>query len=80
LGDKVVDVLNAVNSVGGDLIQDIDLFDMYEGGEIPRGKKNLAFHIIYQSDERTLTDKEVDKIHDKIVREASKRRGWEVRK
>ena len=80
LGDRVTDVLNAINSVEGDLIQDIDLFDMYEGGEIPRGKKNLAFHIVYQADDRTLTDKEVDKIHDKIIREISKRRGWDVRK
>jgi phenylalanyl-tRNA synthetase beta chain len=53
---------------------------MYEGGEMPRNKKNLAFHIVYQSDERTLTDKEVDKIHNRIVREVSKRMGWEVRK
>ncbi len=80
LGDRVADVLNAINSVGGDLIQGVDLFDMYEGGEIPRNKKNLAFHIVYQADDRTLTDKEVDKIHNKIIREASKRRGWEVRK
>lgn len=79
-GDRVVDVLNVINSVGGELVRDVDLFDMYEGGEIPQNKKNLAFHIIYQSDERTLTDKEVDKIHNRIVREANKRMGWEVRK
>jgi len=79
-GDRVADVLNVINSVGGELVRDVDLFDMYEGGEMPRNKKNLAFHIVYQSDERTLTDKEVDKIHNRIVREVSKRMGWEVRK
>lgn len=79
-GDRVIDVLNVINSVGGELVRDVDLFDMYEGGEMPRNKKNLAFHIVYQSDERTLTDGEVDKIHNRIVREISKRMGWEVRK
>ena len=79
-GDRVVDVLNVINSVGGELVRDVDLFDMYEGGEMPRDKKNLAFHIVYQSDERTLTDKEIDKIHNRIVREVSKKMGWEVRK
>jgi len=77
--DRVNDVLNVIETAGGELISDVDLFDMYEGDEIPEGKKNLAFHIIYQSDERTLTDKEVDEIHNRITKEIS-RRGWEVRK
>jgi phenylalanyl-tRNA synthetase beta chain len=80
LGDRVVDVLNVINSVGGELVRDVDLFDMYEGGELPRAKKNLAFHIVYQSDEKTLIDEEVDKVHNRIVKEVSKGRGWEVRK
>jgi len=80
LNDRVNSVLNVMESAGGDLVQDIDLFDMYEGEEIPEGKKNLAFHIIYQSQNRTLTDKEVDEIHDRIVKALERRRGWEVRK
>ncbi len=77
--DKTVDVLNLINSAGGKLIQDIDLFDIYQGAEIPQGKKNLAFHIIYQSHQRTLTDKEVDKVHKKIIKELNKKAGWRVR-
>jgi len=79
LGDRVADVLNVINSAGSELVQDVDLFDMYEGRELPRGKKNLAFHIVYQVKDRTLTDKEVDRIHKKIIRALEKRRGWEVR-
>ena len=77
--DKVADVLNVIEIEGGELVRDVDLFDMYEGEEIPDGKKNLAFHIIYQSDERTLRDEEINKIQKKIVKELEKR-GWEVRK
>ena len=42
------------------------LFDLYRGESIPVGKKSLAYALIYQSDERTLVDKEVDKAHKKI--------------
>ncbi len=80
LNERVVNVLNVINSAGGELVQDVDLFDMYEGEEIPEGKKNLAFHIIYQAKDRTLTDEEVDKIHAGIVKALGRRMGWEVRK
>jgi phenylalanyl-tRNA synthetase beta chain len=79
-GDKVADVLNVINDAGGELVRDVDLFDMYEGEEIPRGKKNLAFHIIFQSDEKTLKDQEVDKIQKRIIKALERKRGWEVRK
>ena len=78
-GDRVVNVLNIINDVGGPLIKDVDLFDMYEGDKIPQGKKNLAFHIIYQSNKRTLKDKEVDEIQNRIIKEIKKSKGWEVR-
>lgn len=78
--DRVGDVLNVIEIAGGDLVQDVDLFDMYEGEEIPGGKKNLAFHIIYQSYEKTLKDEEVDKIQRKIIRELEKNEDWRVRK
>jgi phenylalanyl-tRNA synthetase beta chain len=77
---KVVEVLNKINAVGGALIRDIDLFDIYEGEELPEGKKNLAFHIIYQAENRTLSSKEIDRIQNKIIRELEKDPEWEVRK
>jgi len=49
-GTKVVEVLNLINRVGGFLVRDIDLFDIYKGENIPDSKKNLAFHIVFQSD------------------------------
>lgn len=79
-GTKVVEVMNLIHSAGGSLIRDIDLFDMYEGKNIPDGKKNLAFHIIYQSDERTLTDKEVNQIQEKVMETLEDEGGWEVRR
>ncbi|TMQ33180.1 MAG: hypothetical protein E6K70_14495, partial [Planctomycetota bacterium] len=48
------------------ILRDVRLFDLYRGESIPVGKKSLAYALIYQSDERTLVDKEVDKAHKKI--------------
>ncbi len=76
---KAVDVLNKISAAGGSLIRDINLFDVYEGAELPRGKKSLAFHIIYQAEDRTLTAKEIDKIQNKIVEALKFEAGWEVR-
>jgi len=77
---KVVDVLNKINASGGPLVRDVDLFDIYEGEELPEGKKNLAFHIIYQAEDRTLSAEEIDKIHQKIIESLEKDPEWEVRK
>ena len=77
---RVEEVLNKIHAAGGSLIRDIDLFDIYEGERIPRGKKNLAFHLIYQAEDRTLTAKEIDEIQNKIIQSLEKEIEWEVRK
>ena len=61
-------------------MEDVDLFDVYEGREIPEGEKNLAFRLVFQSYERTLTDKEVNGYMEKIVKEIEKNPDWEIRK
>ena len=79
-GVLVEDVLNRINTVGGKVVRDVDLFDIYEGKELPEGKKNLAFHIIYQAEDRTLRSSEIDEIHQKIIMALEKRLRWQVRK
>jgi phenylalanyl-tRNA synthetase beta chain len=55
------------------LVRQISLFDVYHGEQVAKGKKSLAFRIIYQSDTHTLADKEVDQVQqqmlDKLTRE-----------
>ncbi|MFL5242404.1 MAG: phenylalanine--tRNA ligase subunit beta [Gemmataceae bacterium] len=55
-----------IRAAGGDLLRGIRLFDLYRGDSIPAGKKSLAYALTYLAEERTLTDKEVDKAHKKI--------------
>ena len=77
---KVAELLNAINAAGGKLVRDVDLFDIYEGEEVPDGKKNLAFHIVYQADDHTLTQIEIEEAYNKIVAALEKNPNWEVRK
>ncbi len=49
------------------LIKSVELFDVYIGNKLEGGKKSLAFHLSYQSEERTLTSEEVDKIQASLI-------------
>jgi phenylalanyl-tRNA synthetase beta chain len=50
-----------------DLISSVELFDSYQGDNLGDNKKSLAFHIIYQSLDRTLTAEEIDKIQSGLI-------------
>lgn len=71
---RVQEIEDALEAAGGALLIDTDLFDTYESG----GKKSVAFHLVFQSNDRTLTDEEVTRDFQKIA-EAAKAKGWEVR-
>ncbi|MBU3965630.1 hypothetical protein KKA96_04630, partial [Patescibacteria group bacterium] len=62
------------------LIADIEIFDIYEGKNLPMGKKSLAFHIVLQSFERTLQEEEVKKITGQIIEKLKNKFGAELRK
>jgi phenylalanyl-tRNA synthetase beta chain len=53
--------------VQSDIIEAINLFDIYKGKPVPKDKKSLAFSIRYRSADRTLTDSEVDELHSEII-------------
>lgn len=57
---------NAIKGAGMGLVRKVDLFDLYEGRQIPEGKRSLAYAITFMHDERTLTDAEVNKAMDDI--------------
>jgi phenylalanyl-tRNA synthetase beta chain len=68
-------ILNA----GGELLREAHLFDVYQGGSIPEGHRSLAYNLVYQTDEKTLTDKEVAKVRQKIIKAAEKQLGAKLR-
>lgn len=52
---------------GKGLIVHVELFDLFSGGRVPKGHKNLAFRVIYQSHEKTLLAQEIQKLHMEIA-------------
>jgi phenylalanyl-tRNA synthetase beta chain len=63
----VLDVKEEILSVKSDILESVNLFDIYKGKPMPKDKKSLAFSIRYRSASRTLTDHEVDKLHSEII-------------
>lgn len=64
---------------GRPLVQEVRLFDLYRGDPIGEGKLSLAFSIVYQAFERTLTDSEVAETRERIVRRVSTELGARLR-
>ena len=56
-----------IASIAGDLLADLNLFDVYEGNGIESGKKSLAFGLTLQHPSRTLKDSEVNELIDRVV-------------
>jgi phenylalanyl-tRNA synthetase beta chain len=73
------EVRKVILDVGGPLVEDAFIFDVYTGKPIPEGKKNLAYAIRYRSADRTLTDAEVGQAHTRIIDEVNRRLGGELR-
>jgi len=61
------------------LVESVDLFDLYHGDQIAPDEKALTFRIRYRSSERTLKGREVNALHDKIVREIGEKTGGRLR-
>lgn len=58
---------------GKGLIDEIKLFDIYEGEQVPEGMKSVAYSIVYRSYERTLKDEEINELHLNIIKELEER-------
>ena len=71
---------DTIKEVGGGLVENITLFDVYRGKQVAAGKKSLAYSICYRSQEKTLTDEEVDTVHRKVISELEKAFGATLRK
>jgi phenylalanyl-tRNA synthetase beta chain len=56
-----------IREAGGKLLKNVKLFDLYEGENVEEGKKSVAFSLTYLDPERTLTDEEVVKAHEKVL-------------
>ena len=82
LVDKAVtmaDIEKVVNSSERKLLRGVSLFDVYEGKNLEAGKKSYAISIILQDDEKTLQDKQIDAVMNKIIAALEKQVGAKLR-
>ena len=68
-----------IKESGGELLKGFHLFDVYRGKQVPEGYKSLAFSLIYQSLEKTLTDIEVNEVHERIQKDLAEGLGAQLR-
>lgn len=75
---RVGEILEIIQSTDPENVKDVDLMDFYEDEKFG-GKKSLTFRIVFQADDRTLTDAEVDKEVQKIIKVLMEKIGAETR-
>nr|WP_294570522.1 phenylalanine--tRNA ligase subunit beta [uncultured Romboutsia sp.] len=69
----VKQIEDIIKSNGEDLVESYKLFDVYKGAQIEKGHKSIAYSITYRSKDKTLTDEDVAKVHEKILSELSEK-------
>ncbi len=73
------EVLRMIKQKKHPWIEDVKIFDVYKGDQVPPGKKSIAFRINYRSPERTLLDEEVNLVHNEIIKEVVEKFGARIR-
>jgi phenylalanyl-tRNA synthetase beta chain len=73
------ELLAAIRESGGPHLASVELFDRYQGPGVPDGQASLAFRLVFQRADRTLTDGEVGAATDRIVRVLARRFGGRLR-
>lgn len=61
-------VEEVIRKAGEDLLVGVTLFDLYRGEQVDKGKKSLAYSLVYQAPDRTLTDEEIANIRAKVIK------------
>ena len=81
VGEDVLagDLVDAAREAAGPELRELRVFDVYRGGQIPEGKKSIAFSVAFQSPERTLSDEDARQLRERIVGALAERFGAELR-
>jgi phenylalanyl-tRNA synthetase beta chain len=64
-------VVDSLRRAGGDLLEDVAVFDLYEGAQVGAGKKSIAFRLSFRSPERTLSEDEVNRLRVDMLKRVS---------
>ena len=76
---NVQDLIEIILNVDQKLIKTVKVFDVYEGENIPEGKKSIALNVTIQSSEKTLNDQDLDRINQLIISSVETKTGAKIR-
>ena len=65
---SVEEIKTTIINQAGAILESVELFDIYRGKQVADGKKSAAFALVYRAKDRTLTDEDVVKVHDKVLK------------
>jgi phenylalanyl-tRNA synthetase beta chain len=74
------EVESATRQIGLDKLQKVQLFDIFESEKLGKDKKSLAISFTFMDEEKTLTDKEIDGMMNKIMKTFEEKLNAEIRK
>ena len=73
------DLLEIISNVDRSLIKNVKIFDVYKGENIPKDKKSIALKVTIQSDYKTLNEKDLNEISQKIISNVENKAGAKLR-
>ena len=69
---KAGEIIKKVKKIDKNIIQNVTIFDVYDGDKLPENKKSIAFRVLLQPQDKTFNDQEIDELSNKIIDEISK--------
>ena len=75
----LAEMLDAIRDEHLDYVRDARLVDVYEGANLPEGKRSVTLRVEYRADDRTLRDEEVDEMHARVVQTLEEKFGAQLR-
>ncbi len=76
---KSQELVEIITNIDSELIKDVNIFDVYEGDNIPNDKKSVALNVTIQSMDKTLNDKDLEKINNLIIDTVENKTGAKIR-
>ncbi len=76
---KSQELIEIISNIDKELISDVNIFDIYEGENIPNDKKSIALNVTIQSMSKTLNEKDLEKINKSIVDTVEQKTGAKIR-
>ena len=76
---KVGELENIIKKIDDSIVKKVITFDVFEGQNIPEGKKSVAINVVIQSQDKTLTENDLDQISQKIIKTVKEKTGATIR-